>query len=161
MSREIETLLAEREITRIILQYARGIDQLDFDLVRDCFHADARVAYGTVFEGSVDETISWLDDALRRLQGTLHTFTPPWIDLDLDAGRAECETRSINSALFPADESGTAIQNVTGTYYYDRFERRDDCWRIVHRRNAGAWQLNVPDLPSPPPPIDEGRDRIR
>ena len=97
MSQEIETLLAEREITRIMLQYARGIDQLDFDLVRDCFHADAQVAYGTVFEGGVDETIEWLESALSRLQGTLHTFTPPWIDLDLDAGRAECETRSISA----------------------------------------------------------------
>lgn len=161
MSREIEVLLAEREITRVILQYARGIDRLDFDMVRDCFHPDARIEYGSVFEGSLDETIEWLDSALRRLQGTLHTFTPPWIDLDLEAGRAECETRSINSALYPPDEAGDAIQNVTGTYYYDRFERRDGRWRLVHRRNAGAWQVNVLDRPSPPPPIAVGRERVR
>jgi len=161
MSREIEILLAEREITRVILQYARGIDRLDFEMVRDCFHPDAEIEYGSVFRGDVDETIAWLDSALRRLQGTLHSFAPSWIELDLEAGTADCETRSINSALFPPDQAGQSIQNVTGTYYYDRFERRDGRWRLVHRRNAGAWQLNVPERPSPPPPIVEGRERLR
>jgi hypothetical protein len=161
MNRELEILLAEREITRVILQYARGIDRLDFDLVRACFHPDARIQYGDTFEGDLEEGLAWLEAALSRLQGTLHSFTQPWIDLDLDAGRAECETRSINAALFPPDSSGNAIQNVTGTYYYDRFERRDDVWRLVHRRNAGSWKLNLPDTPTPPPPINEGRAPVR
>ena len=161
MSDELDRLLAEREITRILLQYARGVDTLDFERVRDCFHPDARIEYGETFAGNRDETIAWLQSALPRLQGTLHAFSPPWIELDLESGTAECETRSVNSALYPAEEDGSANQNVSGTLYYDRFERRDGRWRLVFRRNAQAWRVNVTDVPDPVPPIEAGIDRVR
>jgi hypothetical protein len=161
MSDELEVLLAEREITRVILQYARGIDTLDFELVRDCFHPGARIEYGKAFSGTLDEAISWLESALPRLQGTLHTFSLPWIDLDLEAGRAECETRSVNSALYPPEGDGSANQNVSGTLYYDRFELRDGRWRLVFRRNAQAWRVNISDIPDPVPPIVAGSAPVR
>jgi hypothetical protein len=161
MSAELETLLAEREITRVILQYARGVDTLDFERVRDCFHEDARIEYGTTFAGSLDEAMKWLESALPRLQGTLHTFSPPWIDLDLEAGKATCETRTINSALYPPDAEGNSNQNVSGTLYYDRFERRAGRWRLVFRRNAQAWRVNVNDIPDPIPPILAGAGPLR
>jgi hypothetical protein len=161
MSDQLEVLLAEREITRVILQYARGIDALDFALVRDCFHADARIEYGKAFAGNLEEAMTWLESALPRLQGTLHTFAPPWIDLDLEAGTADCETRSVNSALYPPEADGSANQNVSGTLYYDKFERRDGRWRLVFRRNAQAWRVNMNDIPDPVPPIVAGSGRVR
>lgn len=157
MSRDLDTLLAEREITRVILRYARGIDAKDFDLVRGCFHPDARVEYGDWFGGSVDEAIAWLADSLPRLEGTLHTFGPPWIELDLDRGTAACETRAVNSARYAPDANGVSIQNVSGTRYVDRFERRDGEWRLAFRRNEREWIQNSPDLPEPAPPAPPGR----
>ena len=161
MSTELETLLAEREITRVILQYARGVDALDFDLVRDCFHPDARIEYGEVFAGDLDEAMAWLQSALPRLQRTLHTFSPPWIDLDLEGGRAECETRSVNASLYPPDADGSSTQNVSGTVYYDRFECRDGKWRLRFRRNAQEWRQNMADVPDPLPPIVAGSAPLR
>ena len=161
MSDEVEVLWAERAITRVLLQYARGVDALDFDLVRACFHPDARIEYGTGFAGTVDETLTWLSDALPRLQHTTHTFAPPWIELDLDAGTATCETRSINAHLYPPDPEGLATQNVTGVVYSDRFERREGSWRLIYRRNDPIWRVNVPDTDSPPPPIEAGSAPLR
>lgn len=150
---ELEILMAEREITRVFLSYARAVDSLDFDILRECFHADARIHYGEIFSGNLDEAIAWLENSLPRLQGTLHDFGAPWIELDLENGRARCETYTVNGARYPANEKGEVVLNVTGTRYLDRFELRNGEWRIVERRNIGAWSQNSVEVPSPPAPF--------
>ena len=56
---DLETLLAKQEIGDVIYRYARGIDRLDFDLVRSCYHPDAVDDHGA-FKGNVDEFIEML-----------------------------------------------------------------------------------------------------
>lgn len=150
---DLEILMAEREITRVFLTYARAVDGLDFERLRSCFHADARIHYGDIFSGNLDETIAWLENSLPRLQGTLHDFGAPWIELDLENGRARCETYTNNAARYPANEKGEVVLNVTGTRYLDLFERREGDWRIVERRNIGAWSQNTIEVPTPPAPF--------
>ncbi len=150
---DLEILMAEREITRVFLTYARAVDSLDFERLRSCFHPDARIHYGEIFSGNLDVTIAWLENSLPRLQGTLHDFGTPWIELDLENGRARCETYTTNAARYPANEHGEVVLNVSGTRYLDLFERRDDGWRIVERRNIGAWSQNTIETPTPPAPF--------
>jgi hypothetical protein len=163
VEQELLILRAERAISRVILSYARGVDRLDFALVRSCFHSDARIHYGDWFSGSLDEGITWLERSLPRLDGTLHVFGPPWIELDEGASSAQCETYSVNSALYPArapaptDQADGAIQNVSGTRYLDRFECRDGRWAITERRNQRVWSQNV--LLTEDPPLPAERDR--
>jgi hypothetical protein len=148
---ELETLRAERAIHRVMLAYARGVDTCDFERVRDCFHADARVEWGDWYRGSRDEAIRWLSETIPSLDGTLHVFGSPWIEVDLPSGTARCETYSINSARYPRDEAGGVVQNVAGTRYYDDFELRDGHWRIVRRRNERVWVQNTRDHVEEPP----------
>ena len=140
---ELEQLRAEREIHRVMLVYARGVDACDFEAVRGCFHPDAEVIWGDWYRGTRDEAIAWLGEAIPALEGTLHVFGAPWIELDLAAGTAECETYAINSARYPPDASGVSVQNVAGTRYWDRFERRDGRWRSASRRNERVWVQNT------------------
>jgi hypothetical protein len=158
---DLETWRAERAITRIILLYARAVDTLDFERLRDCFHPDARIHYGDLFSGERDVAIAWLENSLSRLQGTMHDFGAPWIELDLAAGRARCETYATNAARFPANERGEVVLNVTGTRYLDVFERRNGEWRILERRNQTSWAQNTVEIPTPPPPftVDAPRQR--
>ena len=158
---ELESLRAERAITRIILTYARAVDGLDFERLRDCFHPDARIHYGEIFSGTRDEAIAWLENSLPRLHATMHDFGAPWIDLDLERGRARCETYATNAARFPANERGEILLNVTGTRYLDVFERRDGEWRILERRNTTSWAQNTIETPTPPPPFTVGAPRRR
>jgi hypothetical protein len=151
---ELQVLRAEREISRVILCYARGVDRLDFELVRSCFHADARIHYGDWFSGDLDQGIAWLEESVPRLGGTLHVFGPPWIELDWEEGVAHCETYAVNSALYPADTDGVVIQNVSGTRYLDRFEFRAGRWAIAERRNRRVWSQNAPIVDDPPLPQD-------
>jgi hypothetical protein len=149
---ELAIWRAERAIGRVIQSYARGIDRQDFDRVRSCFHADAHIEYGDWFSGGLEAAISWLATSLPRLDGTLHVFGPPWIELDLDSSRATCETYAINSARYLPDEDGIVIQNSSGTRYSDRFECREGVWAIVWRRNERAWTRNDATHPDPPLP---------
>ncbi len=150
---DLETLMAEREITRVFLTYARAVDSLDFERLRSCFHPDARIHYGEMFSGNLEETIAWLENSLPRLQSTLHDFGAPWIELDLENGRARCETYTTNAARYPANEQGEVVLNVAGARYLDLFERRNDNWRIVERKNIGAWSQNTIETPTPPAPF--------
>ena len=150
---DLGILMAEREITRVFLTYARAVDSLDFERLRSCFHPDARIHYGEIFSGNLDETIAWLENSLPRLQGTLHDFGTPWIELDLENGRARCETYTTNAARYPANEHGEVVLNVSGTRYLDLFEFRNDAWRIVERKNIGAWSQNTIETPTPPAPF--------
>ena len=150
---DLEILMAEREITRVFLTYARAVDSLDFERLRSCFHPDARIHYGEMFSGNLEETIAWLENSLPRLQSTLHDFGAPWIELDLENGRARCETYTTNAARYPANEQGEVVLNVAGARYLDLFERRNDAWRIVDRKNIGAWSQNTIETPTPPAPF--------
>ena len=140
---------AERAISRVILSYARGVDARDFRRVRECFHEDARVHYGDWFSGDLAEAMAFLEESIPRLRSTLHVFGTPWIELDLAAGTAECETYAVNSATYPPGPDGRVIQNVSGTRYLDRFACRDGRWAIVSRRNRRVWAHNLPEGDEP------------
>ncbi len=158
---DLETLSAERAITRVCLGYARAVDTLDFERLRRCFHPDATIYYGEIFSGGLEETIAWLEQSLTRLSGTLHDFGAPWIELDLAGGIARCETYTTNAARFPPNERGEVVLNVTGTRYLDEFARRDGDWRIVSRRNTTMWSQNTIEEATPPPPFQAGAPPIR
>ena len=155
MNDPLATLLAEREIARVFLRYAKGVDTCDWELVRSCFHPDARIEWGDFFAGDLDEGLSYLQRTLPNLEGTLHSFATPSIELDLERGVATCETRAVNAARYAPDAEGVSIQNVSGTLYLDRFERRGGEWRLTFRRNERQWVQNTREAPEPPPPASE------
>ena len=156
---ELEIWRAERAITRVLQRYARAVDTRDFEAVRACFHPDARVHYGDWFSGDLEEAIAFLEGSVPGLVSTLHLLGPPWIELDLEAGIAEVETPSLNSATYAPGEDGNSMQNVSGGGYRDRFARREGGWAILERRNRRVWAHNLPETGEPPVPrvaVDPG-----
>lgn len=149
---ELQHWRAERQITRVLLSYARGVDARDWERVRACFHPAARVHYGDYFSGDLEEAMTFLETSVPRLLSTLHCMGAPWIELDLEHGTAECETYSVNSATYPPDADGVSIQNVSGARYLDRFELRNGRWALVERRNRRVWSHNLPETGEPPMP---------
>ncbi len=55
-------LLARQEIHDVVLRYCRGVDRLDLDLVRDCYHPGA-LDHHTGFDGTVAEYVPWVQAA--------------------------------------------------------------------------------------------------
>ena len=130
-----EQLWAESEIRRCLLRYVRGVDRLDLELVRSCYHSDATDAHGS-FTGTVDEFLVWVERILRRYDLTMHFLGGPLVEFD-DATHARVETYGM---AFHRAASGPPERNlVTGFRFVDRFERRDGEWRIAQRIAVTEW----------------------
>src|SRR5262249_11432964 len=65
MDGDVRALLDEQAIRRVLARYCRGIDRLDQDLVRSCYHPDATEAHGT-FTGGLEEYLAWVWKLLGR-----------------------------------------------------------------------------------------------
>ncbi|MFM8305379.1 MAG: nuclear transport factor 2 family protein [Actinomycetota bacterium] len=130
-----ERLWAEAEIQKVLLRYARGVDRLDLELVRACYHPDATDTHGS-FTGTVDEFLVWVERVLGRYDSTMHLLGNPLID-HLDDRHAAVETYGL---AFHRTAGGSPEHNlVTGFRFVDRFERRGDRWRIAHRIAVSEW----------------------
>jgi len=136
MALTVDDLLAKQEIQDVIYRYARGIDRLDFDLVRSCYHPDAFDDHG-MFQGNVDAFIEYVEDFLPRYVVTQHFMGNLLIEVDGDSARAETYAVAYHRKEL-ADGSGK--DDVFGIRYVDRFERRAGEWKIAHRVVASEWR---------------------
>jgi hypothetical protein len=127
---ELHRLLDERAIRRRLTDYCRGIDRLDAELIRSVYHRDATDHHGS-YRGS---GVGFADYVVPRLREqwrtTTHTIANCTIDfLDADAARVETYVRA---AHVGDDQEGSFVVVFVGRYV-DRFERREDEWRISDR----------------------------
>ncbi|MGE0482619.1 MAG: nuclear transport factor 2 family protein [Gammaproteobacteria bacterium] len=129
-------LVARTQIADVIYRYARGIDRLDFDLVRSCYHADAYDDHGG-FAGHVEEFIAAAGEFLRRWTATQHFMGNMLIEIDGDRARAETYAVAYHRR---EDADGNGKDDVMGIRYVDRFEKRDGEWKIAHRVVANEWR---------------------
>ena len=139
MALTLDDLLARQEIADVILRYARGIDRLDFDLVRSCYHPDAYDDHGA-FKGSVDEFIEAARSFLPRWTATQHFLGNMLIEVEGETARAE--TYAVAYHRREAAD-GTGKDDVMGIRYVDRFERRAGHapeWKIAHRVVVTEWR---------------------
>ena len=136
-------LWAEAQIRKVLLRYARGIDRLDLDLVRSCYHPDATDSHGS-FEGTVDEFVTWVERVLRRYDLTMHFLGSPLVELgadrgDGDAGPTVAAVETYGMAFHRAGGGPPERNLVTGFRFLDRFECRAGEWRIARRVATTEW----------------------
>jgi hypothetical protein len=131
----VTTLEDDRQIRNVLYRYCRGVDRMDFELVRSCYWPGARDDHGA-FKGTVDEFIDWIARLLPRNDVTTHQLTNILIEGEVD-GRAFVETYGM------ADHQtvgGPDAHNSTICFrYLDRFERREGEWRIADRFCTTEW----------------------
>jgi ketosteroid isomerase-like protein len=138
MANDVELLMAERAITRVVCSYSRGIDRRDLEAVRDCYWPDATDDHGS-YRGGIDGFITFVDGALARFERTNHFLGNIMIDVDLDTGRARAETYCVAYHRY-CDPDGRPTDMTAGLRYVDRFDRRQGSWRIARRVCAFDWR---------------------
>ena len=138
MHRDLELLVAERRIRAVINSYARGIDRLDFELVRSCYWPEGTDDHGG-YVGGVDGFIDYVKVALARFTRTNHFLGNCLIDVDLDGGIARAETYCV-AYHRKVEADGEVVDMTAGLRYVDRFERRGEDWRIARRVVAYDWR---------------------
>jgi hypothetical protein len=151
---DVQQMLDEQEIRAVVLRYCRGIDRLDLESVRDCYHADASDEHGT-FAGTRDEYVAWVGDVLTRFEGTMHLVANQLVEVDGDRARSELYGIAYHWGDPPDDQRRNF---TTGFRYVDRFERRDGRWRIAARVAVREWTQKVtPEQQWHLPPARDGR----
>ena len=136
---EVQALLDRQAIHDVVVRYCRGIDRLDLELVRGCYHPDATDDHGS-FLGTRDEYVEWVGGVLMRYTGTMHVVANHLVELDGDVARSETYGVAYHHGDPPDDHRRNF---TTGFRYVDRFERRDREWRIATRVAVREWTHTV------------------
>jgi hypothetical protein len=135
MSRALEELLARRQIEDLVLRYSRGIDRLDAEAVRSCYHPDGTDEH-TGFSGVRDDFVEWVMAAVRRFDGTMHLVCNHYSEVDGERAVAE----SYGLAYHWGSPREDIRRNFVSAFrYVDRLERREGEWRIAARAAVREW----------------------
>lgn len=156
----IDELVAQQEIRDVLIRYTRGIDRMDVDLVRACYHTEARDDHGA-FRGTVDEFVDWLrDDVWSCFDTTMHFIGNQLVEVAGDVAHPESYCVAYHRRDTRDGEVGHDL--VIGLRYVDRLERHDGKWRIVDRRCVFDWTRRDPivgEWTLPPKALRGARDR--
>ena len=111
----------------VMLSYAAGVDERDFDLYRSCFADDVEVhGFGDETVHGADAWLAYVKNALERFGPTQHMLGPQLASVDGDS--AHCRTDV--QALHYLKEPEGSILTLWATYKSD-MRRIDGRWRIV------------------------------
>ncbi len=134
-------LVAREEIRDVLFRYARGIDRLDVDLVRSCYHDDAHDDHGA-FRGDLEGFLAWVGDVLTYFDSTMHFLGNQLIEVD--GAVAHAESYCVAYHRRGAHDGEEPYDLVTALRYVDRLERRGDQWRIADRVCVFDWSRRDP-----------------
>jgi hypothetical protein len=133
----LDELIAKQEIRDLMMRYCRGVNRMDMELVRSCFHADAWEDHGP-YHGEASVFCDGLAEGLRSFVFTFHFVGNSLIELEGD--RATHETYFIAYDRLPADGDGVEKDVIFGGRYLAVHERRDGGpWLIAERAVAHDW----------------------
>lgn len=125
------SLQDKQHITEVLYRYSRAVDRKDFEAVRECYFEDAVDNHGG-YVGTVGGLIEDMKQRHQTIDSSMHFVTNVLIELDGDAAQVEsyclCFLRQ-NPSSEGADQTLATVK----CRYIDRFERRDNRWRIADR----------------------------
>ena len=151
-------LLAEAAIMDVHKRYCRGLDRLDFAMVRACFHRDAELDYG-YYEGGVDGFIKMAKAGLATYSATTHFIGNQLVEVHGD--RAWAEHYVVVYHRCPGTVGVPEHDFICNYRYVDRMEWREAGrgieWRIAERAlMVDSWRrVTLPDF-GPPPRVNTG-----
>jgi hypothetical protein len=128
-------MLDEFQLQKLVHGYCRAVDRGELDKVRELYHHDAEDAHGAFSAGAVDDFLGALAAARPYLRSMQHNITT--VNFAVDGNRAEGEVYSIATHTFSAGDRDVDV--IVGGRYLDRYEKRDDTWKILERTIVTDW----------------------
>ncbi len=125
----LQLLLDERELRKLYLRYARGVDRLDAELLRSCFQEDAQIT--TSSTEIRDDFVRNVMVGLSRFKMTQHVTTNIWVEVNGDTARGEAYAQANHRA--PGENGEPDTDYRWGGRYVDRFGKRNGEWRFSSR----------------------------
>jgi hypothetical protein len=131
---------ADREAIRnCMFRYSRAIDRCDMELLKTVYWPGA-IDRHTGFTGTIEAFIAWAEPRLKAMPHSVHMLGNILIDLEGPKARVESYFWSVNVLA-----AGEPREVLAVGRYLDRFERRDDEWRIAERLVLHDWFRESPD----------------
>lgn len=149
----LETLQAERDIVRLLYDYAAAVDGRDFDGIAACYWDDAFEDHSPGYCGPVAGYIEWLREIMLPGPVLWHQYGNIKVDVAEGADAAHVDSYCQSAATFLGAGGMPAGWLLQGLRYVDVVARRDGAWRFQQRRvrqllsidNGVAQALTVPD----------------
>ncbi|MEE2662979.1 MAG: nuclear transport factor 2 family protein [Myxococcota bacterium] len=135
---DLESLGHIQAIRDVLARYWRGIDRCDAELVRSTYYDGAHDDHG-YYKGPVEGFVDTLPHVVWPIFQRTQHFSGH-IAVELESPRlARAESYTEAHHIMQGDD-GSAKDLAYGLRYIDRFERRDDEWKIAHRVCTWDWQ---------------------
>lgn len=124
---EIAELIAKQKLHDNLVEYCRGQDRKDLELVKSTFWPEATDNHG-MFNGPAHEFCEWAFEKQKVDQYASHHYVTNVLS-EIDGDTARRESAVIYVMVKPGDEP----TDVMGGRYRDLCERRDGVWKVLRR----------------------------
>ncbi len=143
MTSNLDSLLAKDSVRDVLMRYCRGVDRCDSELLKSCYHPDATDDHGH-WKGNGHDFAEFIVGSIRtRAHHTTHSVANVLIEFDPgDPNAAQVESYAL-AYLRRTDEAGAEWLDLFAGRYLDRFERRDQAWRIAQRVVVHDWSTST------------------
>lgn len=139
MDDRLQQMIHKEEIRDLMARYARAVDRMDMDLLRDVYHPDAYVDHGD-YKGHIDGLIDFVINRVGNAPQVMHFLGQCHIEFAA-ADVALVETYFMTAhTLGPEAQAAYGVQGSDGSLqlsmfgrYVDCVEQRDGNWRIAQR----------------------------
>jgi hypothetical protein len=137
-ARAIDELLIKQEISDLMMRYCRGVNRLDMDLVRSCFHPDAREDHGPTRSDAMTDVDGLGEKVERAFVSTYHFIGNQLIEIR--GNRASHEAYFIGYHRLTPDGNGVEKDVLFGGRYLSVLESRDGGpWLFLDRTVVNDW----------------------
>ncbi len=138
---ELERMIEERAILEVLNRYCRGIDRLDEELIRSCYHEDSTDDHG-VYKGRGIDFAGFVIPVLSKaFTATMHTLGQSIVEWECE-DKARAETYVV--ARHRRKEGEGEMLETVGARYVDRLEKRAGEWKLLDRIVVYEWGTTEP-----------------
>ena len=132
---DVQEMLDEYALRKLVHGYCRAVDRGDLETLRSLYHHDAQDSHGSFSSGSVDTFLRTLAESRPYIRSMQHHITTT--NFAINGDTAEGEIYSIATHSFAASDGETEV--VVGGRYLDKYEKRDDTWKLTTRSIITDW----------------------
>lgn len=132
--------LVDREaIRQVLVRYCRAVDRRDEERLRSVYHPDAVHEHGA-YRMNGHEFATVIVESIAQYTCTTHFLTNATIELERPLAHVE----SYVLAVHRFERAGAERALTLALRYLDRFEWRDQAWRIAERVAVHDWSRDEP-----------------
>lgn len=146
----LRELASREQIHMLVLKLSRALDRNDRAGILAAYHPGALDHHGE-FDGPVEDFVDWINGLnTERFESMSHIISNHYVEFE---GSTALGETYVTTAIRTRKLAGQQVDIIAVGRYLDRYEKRDDYWRIAERTVVLDWQHADP-VPADMGPVD-------